>query len=113
MRVWHDSPVSLAICGASLYCHANVAQLWSSLNKTRGVAFLWRYSVCLSCTEGHQAVTDPGPTQSRSPNQLLPKHGEHCWGLACNLEAYAFMDFNEISSGCEPDLRPGPDMTKH
>ena len=48
-----------AICRASPYCHANVAQLWSSLNKTRGVTLLWRYSACLSRTEGHQAVTDP------------------------------------------------------
>ena len=40
-----DGPMSFAICGASPYCQAHVAQLWSSLSKTRGVAFLWRHGV--------------------------------------------------------------------
>ena len=34
-------------------------KLWSSLNKTMGVAFFWQYSVRLSCANGNQAVTDP------------------------------------------------------
>ena len=40
MRFGHDGLMSFAICGASLYCDANVEQLWSSLNKASGVAIL-------------------------------------------------------------------------
>ena len=40
-RLLHDGPMSLAIWGATPYCRANVAQLWSTLSKTRGVASLW------------------------------------------------------------------------
>ena len=47
-RFLHDGPMSLAIWRATPYCHTNVAQLWSSLSKTRGVASLWRCGVCLS-----------------------------------------------------------------
>ena len=54
-------------------CHANVAQLWSSLSKTRGVASLWRYGVCLSRAEGHPAVTDPRfPPTPFPPNKRIP-----------------------------------------
>ena len=44
--------------------------LWSCLIKTRGVASLWRYGVCLSHAEGHPAVTDPRfppPPQQKNP----------------------------------------------
>ena len=54
----HDGPMLFAICGATLYCHANMAQLWSSLSKTRGVASLRRYGVHLSRAKAHQVVTD-------------------------------------------------------
>ena len=55
--------MSLAICGASL---------WSSLSKTRGVAFFWRHGVCVSRAEGHQAVTDPRvPPATPLPNDLM------------------------------------------
>ena len=40
-RFLHDCPMSFASCKAKTHCHANVARLWSSLSKTRGVA-----SVC-------------------------------------------------------------------
>ena len=50
-RFLHDGPMSFAICRATPYCHANVAQLRSSLSKTRGVASLWRYGVCLFVPE--------------------------------------------------------------
>ena len=48
LRFLHDGAMSFGICRASPYCHANVAQPWSSLRKTRGVAFLWGYGACLS-----------------------------------------------------------------
>ena len=54
-----NGPISLAIWRATPYCHANVAQLCSSLIKTRDVASLWRYGVCLSLAEGHPAATEP------------------------------------------------------
>ena len=46
-----------------------VVQLWCSLSKTRGVASLFRYGVCLSRAKGHQAVTDTRvpPTAFPSP----------------------------------------------
>ena len=66
--------MSLAICGATRYRHTNVAQLWSSLSKTRGVASLWRYGVCLSRAEGHPGVTDPRfPPHPVPPQQKNPK----------------------------------------
>ena len=48
----HDGPMSVAICRVTLYCHANAAQLWFSLNKTGSVTSLWWYGACLSRTEG-------------------------------------------------------------
>ena len=72
-RFLHDGPMSLAIWRATPYCHANVAQLWSSLSKTRGVASLWRYGVCLPRAEGHPAVTDPRfPPTPFPPNKRIP-----------------------------------------
>ena len=66
VRFSHDGLMSFT----SPCCHANVAQLCSSLNKTRGVALLWRCGACLSRTEGHQAVTEP-----RCPHhQLLSRN---------------------------------------
>ena len=60
VRLLCDGPMSFAICGVSPYCHANGARSFgSSLYKTRGVTFLWRYGACLSSTEGHQPVMDP------------------------------------------------------
>ena len=60
--------MTVRCCWASPYCQAYIAQLWSSLSKTRGVAFLWRCSVCLS------AVTNPylTPTLSPSSKQTYP-----------------------------------------
>ena len=49
VRFLHGCPMSLAICGTSQYCQAKVAQLWSSLNKARGIAFLWRYGFPVPC----------------------------------------------------------------
>ena len=70
---WHDGPMSLGIWRVTPYCHANVAQLWSSLSKTRDVASLWRYGVCLSRAEGHPAVTDPRfPPTPFPPNKGIP-----------------------------------------
>ena len=66
--------MSLPIWRATPYCHANVAQLWSSLSKTGGVASLWRYGVCLSRAEGHPAVTDPRfPPTPFPPNKRIPR----------------------------------------
>ena len=65
-------PCRFAIGRASLYCHANVAQLWSSLSETSGVAFLWQYVACLSRAKVHQAVTDPRFPPILLPHQLLP-----------------------------------------
>ena len=63
--------MSLATWRATPYCHAHVAQLWSSLSKTRGVASLWRCAVCLSRAEGHPAVTDPRfPPTPSPPNKI-------------------------------------------
>ena len=69
--------MSLAIWGATPYCHAKVEQLWSSLSKTRGVASPWRYGVCLSRAEGHPVVTDLRfPPHPVPPNKRIPKKGD-------------------------------------
>ena len=72
-RFLHDGPMSFPICRATLYCHANVAQRWSSLSKTRGVASLWRYGVCLSRAKGHRLSQISGSPPPRSP----PPHQKH------------------------------------
>ena len=59
LRFLQDGPMSFAIRRASPYCKAHAAQFLSSLTKTRGVPFLWRYGAGLSRTDGHHAVTEP------------------------------------------------------
>ena len=97
MRFLHDGQISFAICGASPCSHAKVVQLWSSLNKTRGVTFLWWYVLCLSCTEGHLAIMD---LRFRPccppPHQLLPKHA---WYLAAQCEIPPPLSRNTIFIG--------------
>ena len=51
-------PLSFATCGASLYFHANVTQLYSSLSKTKGVISLAAPSVG-PVQGGRRAITDP------------------------------------------------------
>ena len=74
----HDGAMLLAICRATPYCHANVAQLRSSLSKTRGgVASLEAWCLSIPC-QGNRAVTDPRATPTpfppikSSPNMSIP-----------------------------------------
>ena len=69
-RILHDGPMLLAVCRATPYCRANVAQLRSSLSETRDVASLWRYGVCLSHAKRHWTVTADFP-KSTSCSYLL------------------------------------------
>ena len=66
----HDGPMSLAICIASPYCQANVAQLWFSLSKARGVAFHWQYGVCLLRAEAPVLPPHSKASQTRSWSAL-------------------------------------------
>ena len=96
--------MSLATCGASPYCHANVAQLWSSLSRTRGFTILWRYGVCRSCAKEHQAVTDPrvSTTPSRPFHQKRPDVHEIVLSIKsrfpCPRKSVNFEDFILIST---------------
>ena len=66
VHILHDGPMSLAICRAPPHCQANIAQLWSSLGKSRGFAFLWRHGVCQS----------PRPTP---PPRVSPSRVSRVW----------------------------------
>ena len=87
-RFWHDGPMSFAICRATPCCHANVAQLWSSLSKTRGVVSLavWCLSVPYQrALEYHRSLGPPTPfspppkaSQFWSPQRLFCLQGARC-----------------------------------
>ena len=74
-RLLHDCPMSFAICRATPYCHANAAQLWSSLSKTRGVASLWRHGACLSHAKGPICHRSPAPPSKVSQIFKCPSSG--------------------------------------